>query len=108
MDNMYREAADPPEECSPKKRQKKMLSLNEKPAVVIFRNKPNLNHSITYKSCGSWAAVFQLGHISELTGKENVLRDHWDLNISSIPSLVKYLLCENEYGTKGSTVDFFH
>lgn len=89
MDNMYREAADPPEECSPKK--KKMLCLDEKTAVVIFRDKPNLNHSFTYKPCSSWAAVLQLGHVSELTGKENVLRDHWDLRMSNTPSSVKYI-----------------
>lgn len=36
MDNMYREAADPRGEYSPKNR-KKNLSIKEKPEVVILR-----------------------------------------------------------------------
>lgn len=38
---------------------------------------------ITYKSCSVYVAVLHLGHIGELTGEENVLRNHWDLKLKA-------------------------
>lgn len=74
MDNKYKEAADPPEEYSPKKKK-----INKHIKTSHFMDK-HLLKFVTYKPCHIYVAFFHLGNLSKLTSEENILWNHWNLH----------------------------